>query len=101
LYAKHYDVIYEGKRLVGTKLFYLDPMQLTDFGYQLISLSCMSSIFNVRSVLESVPGYYLLDTSDVRGQGGDALVKLSSLDFIESVDLSYIPISSYSYTSNG
>jgi len=94
LYAKHYDVVIDGKRLIGSKLFFLDPSQISDFGYQVISLSCTASLFNVRSALSSVPGYYNFDVGESRGQGGDALFKLNSLDFIESVDLSYSSMTS-------
>lgn len=103
IYAKHYDLVIDGKRVVGSKLFFLDPAQLTDFGYQIISLSCTSSSFNVRSALDVVPGYYLFDVEESRGQGGDALFKLASLDYIESVDLSYSSSSSsasFSYASS-
>lgn len=106
IYAKHFDLVIDGKRVVGSKLFFLDPEQLTDFGYQVISLSCTSSAFNVRSVLDVAPGYYLFDVEESRGQGGDALFKLSSLEFVESVDLSYIVSSSsgsgasFSYASS-
>lgn len=105
LYAKFYNIHIDGKNLKGSKLFYLDPSQDCDnFGYHLNSISCSSTVLNVKSCLVKVPGYYLLDFSDVRGVDGDASLRLDTLEFVKEVDLanssSSTVSSTYSYANS-
>lgn len=104
LYVKFYNVNIDGKNIKGSKLFYLDPSQGSDsFGYHLNSISCSSNTLNVKALIKSVPGYYLLDFSDVRGVDGDASLRLDTLEFVQSVDLanssSSTVSSTYSYAN--